>query len=150
MVKRVEFFGFILGLLLPLFAWGDGSSCGEFQPCEKPLHLGVIKSVRIQHDAQAVPGMAEAGVDCNAFRLTPAQVRKYLSHAGRITGNDRQYIVSDSPCNATGEVVYSSGKRATWTIGMLKEGRLTFTKPDGSSEIIDLYCSRCTFSPFVD
>ncbi len=150
MMRIVASGGLPLVLFLSAFARADVGSCGEFEPCEQPLRLGAIEAVKIERRAQAVPGPEEAGVDCGRFRLTPKQVRRYLTKAGRITENARQYTVSDSPCNATGEVLYRSGKRATWVIGILKEGRLAVTNPDGSSENIDLYCSRCAFRPFVD
>jgi hypothetical protein len=150
MVRIATTTGLLLAMLPPVFGWAGTGSCGEYEPCEQPLRLGAIESVKIERNAQAVPGLEEASVDCSRFRLTPKQVRRYLTRAGQITENDRQYVVSDSPCNATGEVLYRSGKRATWTIGMLKEGRLTFANADGSSGKIDLYCGRCAFFPFVD
>jgi hypothetical protein len=142
--------GLLLATLLPDFARADTASCGEFHPCEQRLRLGAIESVKIERNAQAVSGREEASVDCARFRLTPKQVRRYLTSAGRITENARHYVVSESPCNAMGEVTYRSAKRATWIIGMLKEGRLVFTNADGSSEQMDLYCGRCAFPPFID
>ena len=150
MVKFAAACGLLLAMWLPAFSGAEGGSCGEYEPCEQPLRLDAIASVTIERNAQAVPGMEEASVDCSRFRLTPRQVRRYLTRAGRITENDRQYVVSDSPCNATGTVVFRSGKRASWVIGILKEGRLTFANADGTSDRIELYCSRCTFPPFVD
>jgi hypothetical protein len=150
MVRIAAATGLLLATVLPILVWADTGSCGEYEPCEKQLRLGAIESVKIERNAQTVPGLEEASVDCSRFRVTPKQVRRYLTRAGQITENARQYVVSESPCNATGEVLYRSGKRATWTIGMLKEGSLTFTNADGSSEKIDLYCGRCAFRPFVD
>lgn len=150
MVRIATTAGFLLATLLPVSAWAETSSCGEYQPCEQPLRLGAIESVTIERNARAVPGLEHASVDCGRFRLTPKQVRRYLTQAGRITENARQYVVSDSPCNAAGEVLYRSGERAAWIIGILKEGRLTLTGADGSSKTIDLYCGRCAFPPFVD
>lgn len=138
-----------LGLLASASLAGGDAPCGETEPCEAPTGLGPVASVRILENAHAVPGMEEPSVDCRRFRLTPELVKRYLRKAGRITENSRQYIVSDSACVASGEVEFKSGKRATWVIGMLTEGRLTFTRPDGSNETMELYCGRCRFEPFV-
>lgn len=150
MVGGRRWSGVLALLLMPAMALAQEASCGELEPCESPSGLGAVAAVRILENGHTMPGMEEPNLDCKRFQLTPKRVMRYLRKAGRITPNARQYATSDSPCTASGEVTFRSGKRATWTIGILKEGKLTFMRPDGSADVIDLYCRRCKFSPFVD
>ena len=136
---------FLLLSASSLLVGASSPTCGtDTEPCIRPLRLPRLKSITVERTGTREPQAGDLEVGCRSFALTPTRVRNYLQLAGRITANDRHYLLPNSPCSAQGNLKTIDGRSATWKIGILGEGELHWR--DGKS--IDLYCNACS-TPFV-
>jgi hypothetical protein len=124
------------------------SKGSEFEPPLCPLVLPKIASITVEENA-AGPAVAQGAaadnaVDCKRFRLTPAQVRRYLSLARATNASDAHYTLDVSPCYASGTLVFKDGKTGRWRLDMLRTGSITI----GDAEPGVTYCPRCKYKPF--
>jgi hypothetical protein len=124
------------------------SKGSEFEPPLCPLVLPKIASITVEENA-AGPAVAQGAaadntVDCKRFRLTPAQVRRYLSLARATNANDAHYTLDVSPCYASGTLVFKDGKTGRWRLDSLRSGAITI----GDAQPLVTYCPRCKYKPF--
>ncbi len=120
----------------------------EFEPPLCPLILPTIASITVEQNAAESSveqsAAADATVDCKRFRLTPAQVRRYLSLARATTASDAHYTLDVSPCYASGTLAFKDGRTGRWRLDMLRTGSITI----GDAEPVVTYCPRCKYKPF--
>ena len=124
-------------------AKGDCTSGSEFEPALCPLRLPRIGQIIVRQGRDV---LSEAGpaANCAAFRPTPQQVRRYMTHAKAVGDTDAHHILDRSPCFAAGELVFNDGRRAEWYIEEFRAGTLKIG--DGDTELV--YCQACRFRPF--
>jgi len=130
------------GVWLPSAYAGCG---GEYEPCERPARLGTVASITIDHSWQPTAS-SDPRLNCaDIAPLDTATVRRYFRRAGRIQAHDALHQVDASPCRASGTLTTHDGRRATWSLGILREATLIWSD---APEPVYLYCSRCQ-APFI-
>ena len=122
----------------------DGCTAGsEFEPGLCPLNLPRIGQITVRQNGGTT---LEAGpaANCAAFRLTPRQVRRYLTRAKAVHANDAHYTLDRSPCFASGELMFSDGRRGEWFIEQFRAGNVKI----GAADAQLVYCPACHVRPF--
>jgi len=123
---------------------GSCTPGSEFEPPLCPLVLPKITKVTILTNAAKSPAETDSSISCTGFHINEAQVRRYFAKAKTTTAHDAHYTLDWSPCYATGELVFSDGRKGRWSIDQFRSGSLAI---DGADEVV-LYCPKCQFRPF--
>jgi hypothetical protein len=137
-----------LGLLLCAILGGvHAESCtkgSELEPALCRLRLPKIVKVVILENAAGTPRDGDGMDSCREFVMTEKQVRRYFSKAMTTSANEAHAKLDWSPCHASGSLVFSDGRTATWDINLSRAGSLSIAGADN----LLLYCPSCNFKPF--
>jgi hypothetical protein len=117
----------------------------EFEPPLCSRKVPAIARVVIEANAAKSSVETDASVDCSAFVVTEALVRRYLRRAKRVPGGTAHSMLDWSACHASGTVEFSNGQSAKWNVSQLRVGSLVF---DGQPEQT-LFCPTCREQPFA-
>ncbi len=120
------------------------SSGSEYNPPLCPIDLPGIRTIAIQRNGAAAYPDKSGSASCAGFKLSRAQVARYLSHASSTDRASADATLDRSPCFASGEVSFADGQRAAWKIEQFGVGTIDW--PAGRTTL--LYCQACTFPPF--
>lgn len=147
MVIRLLLFAFIFASCIttdPVAAANRCTKGTEFEPALCPLKLGKISKISILKNAAKSSAEPDSAVACDSFTLSQNKLRQYLSKAKIIKDDDAHHTLDWSPCYASGEILFSDGSSAEWTVNQFRSGSLLMS--DGKK--ISLYCPSCKSSPF--
>ncbi|MET3115981.1 hypothetical protein AAKU64_000184 [Undibacterium sp. GrIS 1.8] len=128
----------------PVAAAGQCTKGSEFEPALCPLKLGRVSKISILKNAAKSPVEQDNAVVCDNFLLSQARLRQYWSQAKIIREDDLHHTLDWSPCYASGEILFSDGSSAEWTVNQFRSGSLLMR----NGKKIPLYCPTCKFSPF--
>lgn len=130
-------------VLLSIVLSGCSTACtsgSEFEPPLCPSHIPEIQKVVIEKTGQSLSGWPQAETtECKDFTPTEGEVWSYLKQARETTAQGVHYTLPESPCFASGTLVFSNRDKAIWTMKGLGLGSVIF--PDGAEKI--LYCPDC-------
>jgi hypothetical protein len=105
----------------------------------------IAKVAIIKNGAGKTPSGAVQAYDiCEKFILTPAGVKRYFRETKLFNETDFHLYKNVTPCYASGNLVFTDGRKAKWNIDTYKNGTL---KIDNKKEIY-LLCEKCNFKPW--
>lgn len=116
----------------------------EFNPRLCDARPPPVRSVTVENNA-IVSEQATEPVDCSAFVLDAAAVRRYFVTARRVDASDPAHAVDWSACQATGTLRLVDGRSARWRIEQIGVARLSIA---GADPLV-LYCPDCDFARFM-
>lgn len=142
-------------LLMILMLWAVASAAISADRCTKeseddpplcPLKLSKIVKITITKNAAKSPAATDPMVSCKSFQINERKVWRFLKLAKVIDARYTHTAVDWSPCYASGEVVFSDGRSAYWSMSQYQFGSLGFK---GKDDKLTLYCAQCKFAPFM-
>jgi len=122
-------------------AMADGD--GLEPPMHNP-HLPPVAEVTILKSGVTLPESPEATKECSAFKLSPQEVRAYISNASEVVKHDYAEVLDWSPCSTNGTVAFQNGVTGTWEIQKYRAGTLTLS----NARTLYLYCPQCQAKAF--
>ncbi|WP_211453429.1 hypothetical protein [Collimonas antrihumi] len=146
MVRRLLMGIILLGVAGAAFSAERCTTGGEYEPSLCPFKLPKIEKITITRNAVKALAETDPTVSCENFRVNEKQVLRFFQLAKTTTANDAHYKLNWSPCFAGGEIVFSDGRLAYWSVDQYQAGSLGF---DDKDESIILFCPRCKFKPFM-
>lgn len=99
----------MFGPAVMLLATTGCTPSGEFEPRLCPTRLPRVAAVQVEHDGIARWPKTDSEPRCAGFRPTPADIRRFLAHAGSADPHDVQMTLPESPCVARGRVRFVGG-----------------------------------------
>ena len=115
----------------------------EYEPELCPLHHLAITSVKIEHNGRKAVAAQNDPVDCSAFRLDEAKVRRFFSK-GKVVAPKNEHSLDWAPCSSDGVLRLANGNVVRWEIDQSKVGWLIY----GTGNTTIVYCPDCDFEPF--
>jgi hypothetical protein len=145
----------VRNILTGIFLWAVVSAAFSADLCTKekeddpplcPLILPKTAKITIAKNAAKSPAETDATISCESFHISENTVRRFLKLAKVIDARYTHTAVLWFPCGASGEVIFSDGRSAYWSMSQYQYGSLSFKDTEDKST---LYCARCKFVPFM-
>lgn len=134
----------MFGLAVMLWAMTGCTPGGEFEPRLCPTRLPTVTAVQIERDGIARWQETDGEPRCAGFRPTPADIRRFLAHAGSADPHDVHMTLPESPCVTRGRVRFVGGGSGRWQVDRAGNGLID--RPGRAR--ITLYCRRCRSRPW--
>ncbi len=150
MVKRL---GILVFCLLPVLAGSafadvaiEEDEDAEFMPQLHRANLPDIDRLEIFYPSfnANADNPRPGDPDCSQFVVTEADVSSFLTLTSEISEQDYMHTIAWVPCQASGEVYFTDGTNAKWSLMLSSGGRLDFAE----GRTVYLYCEKCK-APFV-
>jgi len=119
---------------------------GGLEPPMHNPHLPPVSAITIVKSGVTFSASPEATKECSAFKLSPQEIRAYISNASEVVKHDYSEVLDWSPCSTNGKVTFKNGVTGTWEIQQYRAGSLKLN----NGRTLYLYCPQCQAKAFPD